>query len=114
MNGKRPSARPAAENINLLKEELRGLQENVARDASNFGAKSKTQGCLGLGIMISCTLIGVIVGFGVLSIFTGIGGWLIGVQIASAVAQDSPAQAAFEAKTKRIKEIELTLSKLSE
>lgn len=110
MTGKRPSARPKAENVNLLKAELRALQEEVARDGSKFEAKSNGQGCLGLAIMISCTLIGVIVGFGVLSIFTGIGGWLIGVQLASAVAQDSPDQAAFDAKTKRIKELELILS----
>lgn len=113
MNEKRPSARPISKNVELMKEELASLQKEVANDAAQFEGKSKSQGCLGFAIMVGCTVIGAILGFGVLSIFTGIGGWLIGVQIAGSLVQDSPEQGAYEAKKKRIKELELTLSQLS-
>ena len=114
-NGERnlfSSAQPLSHKVVELRNELETLKQENDKVASKFESKSTGQGCLGLAIITASTIIGVIVGFGFLSIFTGIGGFVIGLMFAAPLMRSSPEMAAYEKRKARIAEIENLLSQV--
>ena len=98
--------------VAALRQELLELTTANSLVAAKYESKTWFQGLGGFLIVSISTVFGVILGFGFLSIFTGIGGFIFGVSIAGTVSRSSPKQAEYEAKKVRIQEIERILSQL--
>jgi hypothetical protein len=109
----RPSSAPPKDKIQGLRDELKNLQDLNSEVSGKFEASNTGQGCLGLAIITTSTLIGVIVGFGFLSLLTGIGGFIIGVFLSGMVMRDKPEKLEYEKRKLRIQEIETILAQLS-
>tara|TARA_B110000503_G_C6996525_1_gene349658 strand:- start:180 stop:542 length:363 start_codon:yes stop_codon:yes gene_type:complete len=110
--GEKQSAAPSQSKVQALKDELERLQLENSGVAQKFEASNTGQGCLGLAIITFSTLVGVIVGFGFLSVLTGIGGFIIGVGLTGMVTRDKPEKVEYLQRKSRIQEIETTLSQL--
>ncbi|MFM6981072.1 MAG: hypothetical protein ACKOWE_06695 [Micrococcales bacterium] len=106
-SGENPEGKVAA-----LRQELLNLKAVNALEASKYETKSWFQGLGSFLIIAIFTVFGAIIGFGFLSIITGIGGFLVGVRVAAAFSGSSPKQAEYEERKARIREIEGILSQL--
>jgi hypothetical protein len=108
----RPSAKPSAASVKVLQDELDDLQRQNAPISEKFERSNNGQGCLGLVIVMVSTVVGIVIGFGVFSVFTGAGGFIMGVVIAALFMGDSPEKKAYEQRKIRIQELEQILNQL--
>jgi len=108
--GHGPEALPILSKVEELRKELDELKTQNAEVVGKFEATNSAQGCLGFAIIGACTIFGAILGFGLFSIVTGVGGFLVGVMIAAPFMKDSKGKAEYEARKLRILEIERILS----
>lgn len=101
-----PEAKPVASKLKDLVDELESLRSKNAEDAVKYEGRNSSQVTRWGFIVGAFTIFGIIIGFGLLSIVTGIGGFIVGVGVASLFERQSPEHSEYEARKLRIIEIE--------
>lgn len=99
--------------VRQLEQELETLQKQNDEVALKYETANSFQGFLYVLVIGSVTLFGALIGFGFLSIFTGIAGFYYGVKIAAMMFPDRGAKIEYEQRKLRIIEIKRILSQVN-
>ena len=108
----RANGTSSSSKVGELKSELENLKNLNGAVKGKMEASESRKGCLGFAIVCTSTIVGAVLGFGFLSIVTGIGGFVIGTMISGALFQESPEKVEYEARKRRIQELETILSQV--